>query len=126
MIIKRRYVSLYYLMMHDIKSKQIIMKAFENSKITNDEVERIIVYHNKNNTRLVDVETGSGIPNMDYIKTSFDRLDDEYPFDNMFSLSDVTDVKLVDYDDESQELILYLICKKYELNEIVKVEKLYD
>lgn len=100
MILSRRYVPLVVLYDRDERSKEIIAFAYSNSKMSTEEQEWHWNIMCSNRISVENADMGCCIPNFEYIKEEFERLDIEFPYDNGYNLSNVNKVHLIDWNED--------------------------
>ena len=109
MIVSRKYVPFATLFQRDIHVKSILKKAFDNSNLSEKDKERIWKNMFEHMLSINTASLGSGIPNFGYIKTEFERLDKEHPYDSGYSLSNINEISILEKSDDfiKLELIHY-------------------
>lgn len=118
MIIERQYVNFNTLINTDARAKEIFINAFNKSYPLED---RERVFNMLANLCLYQREMGWCFANIGDIIDGFSKLDEEYPYDNGFSYSDVNDVEIAFKSDN--ELVIHLLYKFEGINHIVKIQK---
>lgn len=106
MIVNREYVPFTTLFHKDAESRLVLEKAFTDSNLSEKDKERIWKNMFEHMLCINTASLGSGIPNLGYIKTEFERLDTEHPYDTGFALSDINEVSILDKSDDSIKLEL--------------------
>jgi len=125
MIVNREYVPFTTLFHKDVESRLVLEKAFADSNLSDKDKERIWKNMFEHMLSINTASLGSGIPNFGYIKTEFERLDTEHPYDTGFALSDINEVSILDKSDDSikLELIHYSKGAEYIVGIIEVTEK---
>ena len=106
MIVSRKYVPFTTLFRRDMHVKSVLENAFNNSNLSATEKERIWKNMFEHMLSINTASLGSGIPNFDYIKNELERLDEEYPYDSGFSLSDINEIAILEKSDDFIKLEL--------------------
>lgn len=106
MIVSRKYIPFTNLFQRDVHVRPILKKAFNNSNLSEKEKERIWKNMFEHMLSINTASLDSGIPNFEYIKTEFEHLDSEHPYDTGFSLSDINEIGILEKSDDSIKLEL--------------------
>ncbi len=109
MIVNRQYIPFTTLFHRDVESRLVLEKAFADSNLSEKDKERIWKNMFEHMLSINTASLGSGIPNFGYIKTEFERLDKEQPYDSGYSLSDINEISILERTDDfiKLELIHY-------------------
>lgn len=113
MVIKRKYAT-YGQLSCDEPSKKAIVKVLEKYNVSEDVYNYILDPYN--DIIVINTEMGSGIPGDAYqeLRKEFDKLDENVPFDNNLSYSDVD--KVTPYCSRKGSAIqLVMTCNKVDL-----------
>ena len=106
MIVSRKYVPFATLFQRDVRVKPILKNAFDNSSLSEKDKERIWKNMFEHMLSINIASLDSGIPNFEYIKTEFEKLDSEHPYDTGYSLSDINEIAILEKSDNSIKLEL--------------------
>lgn len=109
MIVNRQYIPFTALFHRDVESRLVLEKAFADSNLSEKDKERIWKNMFEHMLSINTASLGSGIPNFGYIKTEFERLDKEHPYNSGYSLSDINEISILERTDDfiKLELIHY-------------------
>ena len=121
MIIERQYVPFGILCERDSKSKEIFMKAF-NDSYSKAERERIWLILSQQ--CLYEKDIGWAFRKLGDVIEGFEMLDKIHPYDNGYTLDDVDEVEIIEKQEEY--INLHLINKSYDKKFIVKNIKIYN
>ena len=106
MVIERKYVSLYRIMLRDPAGWNVIKQAYAAVGMDQKEVDKNLEYLINDRVSIATAQMGCGIPDIEFVRQEFERLDAEEPYDNGLTFADVTRVVVMGATNEKISLCL--------------------